>query len=444
MRVLFTVFSATAHVHPIVPLAWALRSAGHEVLVAVPEPATDPAAIASITAAGLTAVPLRGAAAGATAADLERAARSSREGLTAFAGAWRFDPHEPAETGAWRAARSLLGDVFRFHYPDPAEDGEAAAELDELVGLARSWRPDLVLWDPVMFPAAIAARVSGAAHARLLWGLDSVGVIHRRTREELADPSSGLAQHPWLDWLGPVLGRYGLDFRDEMLLGRWTLDLNPARMRIPDGLVHVPVRRVPYNGAAPLSPWLRERPERPRVALSLGVSRRMIGGPVRFPLRAFFESVAELDLELVATLNEEQLAGAGPLPDNVTAVEYVPLTQLLPTCSAIVHHGAGGTMAAAVAHRLPQLVVPLTMWDEAVLARCVAQSGAGLVADPDALDGASLGKELARLVEDTSFRRGAQTLYEEMLATPAPKDVVPLLERLTAEHRTAPEGLPAV
>jgi len=212
-------------------------------------------------------------------------------------------------------------------------------------------------------------------------------------------------------------------------------------MRIPEGLTHVPVRRVPYNGASPLAPWLRTRPDRPRAVLSLGLSRRMIGGPVSFPLREFFESVAELDLELVATLDDGQLAGAGPLPDNVRAVSYVPLTQLLPTASALVHHGAGGTMAAAVAHRVPQLVVPLTMWDEAVIARCVTDSGAGLVADPEALDGAALGKQLSQIVEDPAFRSGAQTLYEEMLATPAPKDVVPLLERLTAERRTARTGL---
>ena len=51
MRVLFTVVSSTSHLYPIVPLAGALRGAGHEVCVA-----SHPDMVEAITAAGLTAV----------------------------------------------------------------------------------------------------------------------------------------------------------------------------------------------------------------------------------------------------------------------------------------------------------------------------------------------------------------------------------------------------
>ncbi|MGW1147806.1 hypothetical protein ACWD6I_22755 [Streptomyces sp. NPDC002454] len=53
MRVLFAVFPAVAHVHPIVPLAWALQNAGHDVRVAI-----HPDAVDLVTEAGLAAVPL--------------------------------------------------------------------------------------------------------------------------------------------------------------------------------------------------------------------------------------------------------------------------------------------------------------------------------------------------------------------------------------------------
>ncbi|WP_437022624.1 hypothetical protein [Streptomyces sp. enrichment culture] len=45
-------FPATAHVHPVVPLAWALRAAGHEVRVATHAGITD-----TIGAAGPTTLP---------------------------------------------------------------------------------------------------------------------------------------------------------------------------------------------------------------------------------------------------------------------------------------------------------------------------------------------------------------------------------------------------
>ncbi|MEV8404183.1 nucleotide disphospho-sugar-binding domain-containing protein [Streptomyces niveus] len=427
MRVLFTIFPTSAHLYPAIPLAWALQSAGHEVVVASPEGVVDPKVIANITSAGLTAVSLGG-----------------KEELTAslaplMAGAGPNRPTlalDPADENAWRQARAVLGGMFNAYYPPEPVSGGRRPILDTLVEFARDWRPDLVLWDPLAPTGAVAARACGAAHARLLFGMDNIGLIRSKTRQEPADPDSGPADDPWMPWLGPVLERYGLDFTEETLVGQWTLDLTQSRMRDPLDLSYVPVRRVPYNGAATLPRWLHARPERPRAVFTLGVSRRLLAGRHSgFPVREFFDSVAGLDLELVATLNSEQLTAVGTLPDNVRAIEYVPLNQLLPTSSAIIHHGGGGTFAAAVAFKVPQLVAPLPMWDEMVTARYVARRGAGLIADPAAIDVDSVGKDLVRLVEEPSFQLGAQGLYEDMLAAPAPKDVVPVLERLTAEHR---------
>ncbi|MFD1657801.1 activator-dependent family glycosyltransferase [Streptomyces caeni] len=427
MRVLFTIFPATAHLYPVVPLAWALQSAGHEVVVASPEGVVDPKVIANITAAGLTAVSLGG-----------------KEELTAslaslIAGAGPNRPTlalDPDDENAWRTARAVLAGMFNAYYPPASAEGGRRPVLDTLVEFAREWRPDLVLWDPLAPTGAVAARACGAAHARLLFGMDNIGLIRSRMRQEPADPSSGPAEDPWMPWLGPVLERYGLDFAEETWVGQWTLDLTQSRMRNPLDLAYVPVRRVPYNGAAVLPEWLHSRPERPRAVLTLGVSRRLLAGRHSgFPMREFFDSVSGLDLELVATLNGEQLAAVGTLPDNVRAIEYVPLNQVLPSSSAIIHHGGGGTFAAAVAFKVPQFVVPLPMWDEMVTARYVARRGAGVVADPAEIDVDVMQKDLVRLLEEPSFQLGARGLYEDMLAAPAPKDVVPVLERLTAEHR---------
>ncbi|WP_353945700.1 activator-dependent family glycosyltransferase [Streptomyces sp. HUAS MG91] len=430
MRVLFTIFPATAHLYPVVPLAWALQSAGHEVVVASHAGVVDPGVITNIGAAGLTAVPL------GSPEELPEALSKDTGDSKPNRPSLAFDAFEPEESQGWRTARAILTGMFRMHYPEPEEPGGRRPVLDNLVDFARAWQPDLVLWDPLMFPAPVAARVTGAAHARLVWGTDNIALIHERTKRELARPGAESTEHPWEAWYGPMLEQYGLEFDDEMLLGQWTVDLTQSRMRLPLDLTHVPVRRVPYTGAAPLPAWLHHQPERPRVVLTLGVSRRKLFGKYSgFPVREFFDSVSALDVEVVATLNSEQLAAVGTLPDNVRAVEYVPLNQVLPTSSAVIHHGGGGTFAAAVNFQVPQLVVPLPMWDEMVTARYVEEMGAGLVADPEALDVAGLHKQLVRLLHEPSFSHGARRLYDEMLAAPAPKDIVPLLERLTAERR---------
>jgi hypothetical protein len=42
----------------------------------------------------------------------------------------------------------------------------------------------------------------------------------------------------------------------------------------------------------------------------------------------------------------------------VRVVDFVPLNALLPTCSAVVHHGGSGTFAAVLEHGVPQLIIP--------------------------------------------------------------------------------------
>ncbi|MFF2750047.1 hypothetical protein ACFVVA_31480 [Kitasatospora sp. NPDC058048] len=46
--------------------------------------------------------------------------------------------------------------------------------IDDLVAFARDWRPDLAVWDTMTFAGPVAARACGAAHARLMFGLDLV------------------------------------------------------------------------------------------------------------------------------------------------------------------------------------------------------------------------------------------------------------------------------
>jgi UDP:flavonoid glycosyltransferase YjiC (YdhE family) len=47
-----------------------------------------------------------------------------------------------------------------------------------------------------------------------------------------------------------------------------------------------------------------------------------------------------------------------PLPQNVLAFPYIPLSSLLPLCSTVVHHGGLGTLSLALACGVPQIVIP--------------------------------------------------------------------------------------
>ncbi|MDP9870277.1 MULTISPECIES: nucleotide disphospho-sugar-binding domain-containing protein [Streptosporangium] len=466
MRVLFTVYPSHAHLWPAVPVAWALQSAGHEVRVASHARFTD-----SIRATGLTAVAL-----GDPSVDEARMRPDARppaqpEEVLRYADALGLDDEGREHWIAYyQWLLNPISDYVRIDLPYAAE----------LIDFAKAWQPDLLICDPTFACGPVAARVSGAAYARMLLGADYLGWSMDRLAERRDEVrAAGLSENPQADLVRPLAEKYGIEVDDELLYGQWSIDPMPPGMTLPTSAVKVPMRYVPFNGAEVLPEWLYERPQRPRVALSLGEStRRFIKGDWgRTP--KIIEAVADLDIELVATLNSLQMEGIEHIPDNVRTIDWVTLTHLLPTCSAIIHHGGIGTYAASAALKVPQIVCdtgetlmmrsvqvdPRTMEDgtyrigfefginEAVVetvttwelpakkleatptSNYVISRGAGTRLDHTTQSVEEIREMIQKVVTDPSYQAGAQAVFDDWLSMPSPSGVVPVLERLTAEHR---------
>ncbi|MFH9138851.1 activator-dependent family glycosyltransferase [Streptomyces sp. NPDC017524] len=425
MRVLFTPFPASTHVHTQVPLAWAMRAAGHEVRVA-----TRPDVVEEINNAGLTAV----AVGGVLDVPATMNPEYTDEPDEIRDEAW-LDVLDISETRPEKLTYSYVHGVLTawtsFVYQNTLPDDAT----EELIGFARAWRPDLVVWDTMYYPGALAARISGAAHARLMFGLDLVGLMRRHYLVGMAGLPPALREDPLEEWMSRILRRHGQEFAEDLVVGQWTIDPVPPSLRLPVGLPSVPVRYVPYNGEATVPGWLREPPRRPRVCLTLGRSFREVVGADRTSVSDLLAAVAELDVEVVATFTADQLEPGQRVPDNVRIVDFAPLDALLPTSAAIVHHGGSGTLQTALAHGVPQVVVPSRMWCNVPKAQRVQAAGAGLCIDPRELTPGGLRASLVRVLGEPSFRASAERLRREVAGTPAPADIVPVLERLTAEHR---------
>jgi UDP:flavonoid glycosyltransferase YjiC (YdhE family) len=145
--------------------------------------------------------------------------------------------------------------------------------------------------------------------------------------------------------------------------------------------------------------------------------------------------LAELDIELVATVSADQLSTLPDLPPHVRAVELVPLNELLPSCAAIVHHGGFGTVGNVLTHGLPSITVPAPWWDETDLGRSIEQRGAGLLLDPADVKPDTLRDAVHRLLSEPSFAAGARAIQDDLRATPSPAEVVRTIESWTADHR---------
>ncbi|WP_409493540.1 activator-dependent family glycosyltransferase [Amycolatopsis sp. cmx-11-12] len=419
MRVLFTTFAAKSHLYDMVPLAWALHTAGHEVRVA-----SQPDLAEDITRASLTAVPV------GEELNLDQVLQEDTSDEDPSLADLDIAENRP-EMLTW----DYVLRVFQWYSPVMFEGLAGEAVMDDIVEFAREWRPDLVIWDPMTFSGPVAARASGAAHARMLFGQDFIGRMRGHFMRLKLQQQPGNQQDPMAEWLDATMKRFNSSFAEEMVVGQWSIDSTPAWMRLPLDINYVPVRFVPYHGPVAVPEWLSERPARPRVCLTAGISGREVMGGDWVPIPQMLEAVADLDIDVVATLDASQLEAVKAIPDNVQLFDFFPLNVLMPTCSAVIHHGGAGAFGTALANAVPQLIIPNHIWDTVVKAEQFAERGAGLFLDPEGLTTDTLRSKLLRLLEDPSFADGAAQARDDFLATPSPNDIVPVLEELTAKHR---------
>lgn len=433
MRVLITLTPDTSHLNPLLPMAWALQGAGHEVRFA-----THPDLAEEITAAGLSSVTLSGAEdlPPMTAVSDFIIGDEERERLT---DALALDP---ADRAPWDFFSYYLIASMRVFFSPGADPARPQPLVDDLVGFVRHWRPDVVLWDSIWLPGAVAARACGATSVRFLWGPDYCGWTHERFLERGPVLAPGI-ENPMEASIRPLALRHGLDVDEALLMGDATLDPVPDEVGLETKQRVIDMRQLPSTGAGTVPEWLRTEPEKPRIAFSLGAAQRKYQGDDEGMISTMLEAFAGMDdVEVIATLNEDQLAGQR-VPDNVRTFDYLPLTHLLSTCSMLIHHGGGGSFAAATALGVPQVVLAVDP-EAGAYANRVTEHGAGLYLDPGSLSAAEIRTRLRQVLSEASFQEGAAALYADWQKLPSPNDVVRTLEELADErgrdHTSEQEG----
>lgn len=411
MRVLCVVLAHKSHLFCTVPISWALSAAGHEVRVA-----SQPDITEAINQAGLSAVPV-----GGPLNLMTENAHSQEAGYgTGF---------NMAETRPEKLTWDYLKGAFSA-YSNVSDHIAGQEMVDDLIRFARQWKPDLVIWDAMTYAGAIAARACGSAHVRTLFGLDHWARMRELFLGLMNQQPPGSRADPFRDWLTHRLDRYGCDFDEEIVLGQRTIEpVLPPWTLFPVSIDYLPVRFIPYNGPCTVPEWVYEPPRRPRVIFTLGQSLLHVRHD-RFPILDMLKSVAALDVEVVATLGAEHFSSLSDIPGNVRLVEFVPLNEILPSCSAIIHHGGTGTIANALAHGVPQLVIPGWLWDERGAARHLVDRGVGLMVDPAEFSATAGPPEVARLLGEPSFKQNCTEVQRQLSAMPTPLAAVRELEEL--------------
>ncbi|MFE1599571.1 glycosyltransferase [Methylobacterium sp. ID0610] len=101
------------------------------------------------------------------------------------------------------------------------------------------------------------------------------------------------------------------------------------------------------------------------------------------------------------------------LPAGVHHAAYAPLSRLLPSCAALIHHGGVGTVAQALAAGCPQLIVPVA-FDHADEGRRVERLGVGATLRRRRFTPARAGRVIGRLMSSQSVAKACSDVRARM------------------------------
>ncbi|MFI9381607.1 nucleotide disphospho-sugar-binding domain-containing protein [Kutzneria sp. NPDC052558] len=376
MRVLVVSAPGVGHVFPMVPLTWALRAAGHDVLVATAGDA------------------LVAAKAGLPVADV-------LPGLDMRAEFTRLREQNPA----------LYEEVITRRMTDVREMGPVLPMLSRpllpgLLTAAEQFRPDVVVQGMMGGIGLIAAAKLGVPWVGHGFGFVRGDGVPELFREHMA---ADFEQH-------------GVELPQR----RAYIDVAPPSMLAgePEGWS---MRYVPYNGGGVEPSWLGRAGDRPRVAVTLGTVAPDMSG--LGPVERIIAAAPEVDAEFVLALGDKvDLNGLGTLPPNVRAAGWVPLNSLLATSSLLIHHGGAGTALTPLAMGVPQLVAPSGA-DRYINAAAVHNHGVGLQVEEAELDARVIGQ----LLSEEKFRAKAAEVGAEIAALPSPAEIATRIAEFVRE-----------
>lgn len=177
--------------------------------------------------------------------------------------------------------------------------------------------------------------------------------------------------------------------------------------------------------------------DEPLVYVSLGT---VVNDRPEF-FRAAFAALESLPVRgVVSTGGGLEPEALGPAPKNVQVHKFVPQIKVLQKASAFVTHGGMNSVHESLNYGVPMVVVPQQL-EQALNGRIVRRRGAGIDLNPNRITAESLRGAIGKVLNNSSYARGAAELGEDGRQAGGQVRVVQLINQLLAQHRFA--DLPA-
>ena len=398
-RFLFTTSPFYGHLHPLIPLARALKEAGHEVAFAA-----SPALEQTVKKVGFIFF----------AAGLDREQDPEFQQLMAQL---REMPPGP-ESEFTIFTQVFWGVNPRLMVPD-------------LVRLGGTWKPDMLIRESAEAGAAIAAEHLGLPHvdvAPAAW--PKCDSIFEAGAAEHLDPirlTWGLEPDPDLESLHRYLmvayAPPTLAAVDIGIPGAYPITTEFFRPQFFD-----------QGGDETLPDWVSTMPEQPTIYVTLGTEVNNMPGFYPGVLQTIIEGLRDKAVNLIVTLGRDKdPADFGSQPPNVHIERYIPQSLLLPHCDLIIMHGGSNSLLQALDAGLPMVVIPLIA-DQFFNAAALKSLQLGQVIDLAQLTPDAVWSAAWEVLQDPAYRQNVAGMRSEMHALPDLTHAVARIEEIVATY----------
>lgn len=403
LRFLFTTIPGYGHWHPLVPLARALRQAGHAVAFAG-RSFLEP----RLNAAGFSFFPIGS------------------------------DRDKDAEYLAFATERAQMASGLAmelFIYSNLFCGITPRLNLPGLVEVVHTYKPNMLIREGGEYSAVLAAELAGIPHATVAFttALKGMPVFERHAAARLdpirarwglpPDPGlQSLYRHLYLTYTPPTFGIQDvLDANETDALPPTTTFIRPE------------IYDNPKNESLPV--WFDDLPARPTVYLTMGTE--INNEPEFYPgvLQTIISGLRDLPINLIVTLGREHdPADFGTQPANVHIERYIPQSLLLPHCDLMVMHGGSNTLLAALDIGLPFVLVPLIA-DQFFNAEITQRLGLGNVVSYQDLTPPSIRAAVRKALSSRQYKQTAARLQSELHSLPDQKHAVALVEQIAINYK---------
>lgn len=396
MRFLFTTLAGSGHFHPLLPPAEALRSMGHDVCFA-----TAPSFHGGIAASGFEAL----------SAGFDRERDGADQRFVRLQAELEALPSDGAARTLFRISKLFAGLYAERMVPD-------------LLAITSDWRPDTIVREVAEFGGCIAAEAAGIPHASVR---SNTMLSNDAARQLVAEPIARLRAAFGLtpDPASATLFRY-------LHLAYEAPRFHDPRFPLAP-TAHLLRPMLPSHSGEERSPdWVSKLAKRPTVYATLGT---VFNSRTPGLFEAILGGLREQPVNLILTVGRDRDPDQfGPQPWNVRIERYIPQGLLLPHCDLVITHAGYSTVTAALSYGLPMLAIPIDA-DQPLNAQRCAALGVARVIEYRQRTPETIRHSVQTILGDSSYRRNAERIRDEMAALPGPEHAVALLERLAKEKQ---------